>query len=146
MGMFSFITKPINFILDVVEFFACLMSYIGNVFKWTSIAITEGIKVALSSNFCLGFYLLHLFMEFVLFIVFDVLLIVVLLPSRWLGNALGYPLTMPFNRKKIREIKSYCTAPKLYENMMPKVVRICYSFKGLEPFPKWNLKVPKYGK
>ena len=146
MGMFSFITKPINFIIDVVEFLACLMSYIGNVFKWTSIAITEGIKVILTMPFCFFFYLLHGFWDFVLFIIFDVLLIIVLMPSRWLGKALGYPLTMPFNRKKIREIKSYCTTRQIYDYTMPTVVSRCYSFDGLAPFPKWNLKVPKYGK
>jgi hypothetical protein len=143
---FKFITGPINFILDTVVFISCLLSYIGDVFKWIGIAVTEGIKVLISFPFCFGFYLLHLFMEFVLFIIFDVLLIVVLWPSQWLGKALGYPFNIPNNRKKLREIKSYCTAPKLYEYMMPKVVRMCYSFNGLEPFPKWDLKVPEYGK
>lgn len=146
MGMFDFIIKPINLILDVVEFFACLLSYIGDVFKWIGIAVTEGIKVVISFPFCFCFYLLHLVMEFVLFIVFDVLLIVVLWPSQWLGKALGYPFNIPNNRKKLREIKSYCTAPKLYEYAMPKVVKTCYSFKGLKPFPKMEMKIPKYGK
>jgi len=146
MGMFDFIIKPINLILDAVEFFACLLSYIGDVFKWIGIAVTEGIKVVISFPFCFCFYLLHLVMEFVLFIVFDVLLIVVLWPSQWLGKALGYPFNIPNNRKKLREIKSYCTAPKLYEYAMPKVVKTCYSFKGLKPFPKMEMKIPKYGK
>jgi len=146
MGMFSFITKPINFILDVVEFLSCLMSYIGNVFKWTGIAISEGIKVILAMPFCFFFYLLHGFWDFVLFIVFDVLLIIVFWPSRWLGNVLGYPLTIPTNKKKLRVIKSYFATRQLYENTMPMVVSKCYSFNGLKPFPKWNLKVPKYGK
>jgi hypothetical protein len=47
MGLFDFITKPINFILDVVEFFSCLIAFIGNVFKWTGLAVAEGIKVIL---------------------------------------------------------------------------------------------------
>lgn len=146
MGMFDFITKPINFILDVVDFIKCLLEFIGDIFKWTGIAVTEGIKATLAFPFCFGFYLLHLIIEFLAFIVFDVLLIVVFWPSQWLGGALGYPLTIPTNRKKLRKIKSYCTAPKLYGNTMPFVVRKCYSFDKLAPFPAWNLKVPEYGK
>lgn len=146
MGMFDFVTKPINFILDVVEFLSCLMSYIGNVFKWTGLAVTEGIKVILAMPFCFFFYLLHGFWDFLLFIIFDVLLTIVLWPSRWLGNLLGYPLTIPTNKKKIREIKSYLKTRRIYDYTMPTVVSRCYSFNGLAPFPKWNLKVPKYGK
>jgi hypothetical protein len=146
MGMFTFITKPINFILDIVEFLGCLIAYIGNVFKWTGIAFTECIKVILAMPFCFFFYLFHGFWNFVLFMIFDVLIVVVLMPSRWLGNALGYPLTMPFNKDKIKEFKSYFMTRNIYDYLMPTVVSRCYSFDKLAPFPKWNLKVPKYGK
>jgi hypothetical protein len=146
MTMFDFITKPINFILDVVDFLRCLLAFIGNIFKWTGLAATEGIKAILAFPFCFGFYLLHAFIEFVLFIIFDVLLIMIFWPSRWLGNALGYPLTIPTNRGKLRKFKSHFTAPKLYGAWMPKVVSTCYSFDKLAPFPVWNLTVPEYGK
>lgn len=146
MAMFDFITKPINFILDVVDFLVCLVAFIGNIFKWTGIAITEGIKVILAMPFCFFFYLLHGIIEFLLFIIFDVLLIIVFWPSRWVGDALGYPLTIPTNKKKLKTIKSHFAAPKIYGSLMPTVIRKCYSFNGLAPFPKWNLEVPTYGK
>jgi len=146
MGMFDFITKPINFILDFVDFLKCFLAFVGSIFKWTGIAVTEGIKAVLAFPFCFGFYLLHAIIEFGLFIVFDVLLIMVFWPSTRVGSALGYPLTIPTNRKKLRKIKSYCTAPELYRAWMPKVVSRCYSFDKIEPFPTFNLKIPEYGK
>ena len=144
MFNFDFITKPIDFILEVIIFLKCLIAYIGNVFKWAGIAIAEGIKVILAMPFCLFFYLLQGFWDFFLFIIFDVLVVVVLLPSRLLGNALGYPLTMPFNKKKVRKVKSFFMTRNIYDLLMPTVVSTCYSFDGIAPFPKWNLKVPKY--
>jgi hypothetical protein len=123
----------------------CVIVYIGKIFKWTGIAVYEGIKVLISMPFCFFFYLLHALIEFILFIVFDVLMTIVFWPSRWLGDILGYPLTIPTNRKKIKEIKSKLTPLKLY-GYMPKVVRTCYSFKRLPPLPRWDLKIPVYGR
>jgi hypothetical protein len=143
--MFDFIINPINFILDAIQFISCVISFIGKIFKWTGLAVSEGIKVILSMPFCFFFYLLHGLIEFMLFMIFDVLLIIVFWPSRWLGDTLGYPLTIPTNRKKLREIKSRINVVKLYE-YMPKVVRKCYSFKRLGPFPIWDMVVPKYGR
>jgi hypothetical protein len=160
MGMFDFITKPINFILDAAEFFSCVLAFIGNFFKWTGLAITECIKVILVFPFCSGFYLLHTIIDFVSFIVFDVLLIIITYPIRWLADALGFPLndlgltlkvlgfplTTRNNKNFLREMKSYFKVPKLYRSTMPYIFKTCYSFNGLPPFPEWNLKVPTYGK
>jgi len=144
MAMFDFITKPINYILDVFEFISCLISYLGDVFKWTGTAVSEVIKVLFSVQFCIGFYLLHVVIEFISFIVFDVLMIIVFLPSRYIGKALGYPIVLPTNIKGIQKVKSYFNALTLYENVMPKIITKCYSFNGLAPFPQSNLKFPKY--
>jgi len=142
--MFSFITNPVNYILDVVEFIICLIGYVVNVFKWTGLAVTAIIKLSIAMPFCFFFYILHVFIEFILFIVFDILLIMILWPSKALGEALGYPIRIPINNREIRKFKSNFTAQKLYNYAMPKVILTCYSFNGLEPFPKWNLKIPKY--
>jgi len=145
MGMFSFITDPINFIFDAVQFIVCLIEYIGKVFKWSGKAIAIGLRILISMPFCFFFYLFHGFWEFVLFMVFDVLVLLVLWPSRALGKVLGYPIPMPVNKKALKKAKASCTAPAIYNAILPKVITGCYSFKSMPTFPKWDLKVPKYG-
>ena len=50
MGMFDFIIKPINKIIEAVRFIICLLAYIGKIFKWLGISIAIIIKVILYYN------------------------------------------------------------------------------------------------
>ena len=143
MGMFDFITNPINKIIKAVRFIRCLLAYIGDIFKWLGITIAILIKVIISMPFCFFFYLLHAFWEFVLFMVFEVLIILALLPSRIIGKFLGYPINLPDN-DNIRGIKRNIGAQKIYGYVSPKLIGRCYSFDSIPPFPEWNLKVPSF--
>lgn len=143
MGMFDFIIKPINKIIEAVRFIICLLAYVGKIFKWLGISIAIIIKVILSMPFCFFFYLLHAFWEFLLFMVFEVLIILALLPSRIIGKFLGYPINMPDNNK-IRKLKKNMGAQKIYGYVSPKLISRCYSFDSIPTFPEWNLKVPRF--
>lgn len=143
MGMFDFIIKPINKIIEAVRFIICLLAYIGKIFKWLGISIAIIIKVILSMPFCFFFYLLHAFWEFLLFMVFEVLIILALLPSRIIGKFLGYPIKIPDN-DEIRKLKKNMGAQKIYGYVSPKLISRCYSFDSIPTFPEWNLKVPRF--
>lgn len=144
MGMFDFIINPINKIIEAVKFIICLLAYIGNVFKWLGISIAIILKVAISMPFCFFFYLLHAFWEFILFIVFEILIILALLPSRIIGESLGYPFTIPDNKDDLRQFRRNIGAQKIYEYVSPKLISKCYNFDAIPPFPEWNLKVPGF--
>jgi len=144
MGMFDFVIKPMNVIIDTVNFVLCLISYLGNVFRWMGTAVAVSIKIILAGRLCFLFYIFHAFWEFFLFILFEVILILILWPSSVIGSALGYPLIIPNNRKNLRDIKRSIGARNLYEMMSSDLITKCYSFDPIPPFPKWNLKVPSF--
>ena len=144
MGVFDFITKPFEFILEVVDFVICLIAYVKDVFVWTGITLKVCIMVMLSLPFCFCFYILHAVWLFLQFLILDVLLTAVLLPSQIVGKALGYPLQYKYNAKKKKAMRDYTSLLTLYDKVAPKIMKTCYSFSSIGPFPKWDLEIPKY--
>jgi len=142
--MFEFITKPFEFILEVVNFVICLIAYVKSVFVWTGKTIRVGIMVILSLPFCFCFYILHAVWLFLQFLIIDVLLTVVLFPSQIVGKALGYPLQYKYDAKTKKDMRDYTSLMTLYNNFAPKLMKTCYSFASIGPFPQWDLIIPKY--
>ena len=103
--MFDFIIKPFEFILEVVDFVICLIAYVKDVFAWTGKTIGVGIMVILSLPFCFCFYILHAVWLFLQFLIIDVLLTVVLLPSQIVGKALGYPFQYKYDAKTKKDMR-----------------------------------------
>ena len=142
--MFDFVIKPINKIIDAVQFIICLIEYIGDVFKWMGVTVTVIIQIILSGRLCFVFYLFHAFWEFFLFVIFEIILILLFLPSKVIGKFLGYPIIIPNNNKNLRKFKNKIGTRNIYKSISPEIDTKCYGFKRIPPFPKWELKIPNF--
>ena len=141
--MFEFIIRPLKFIMAVINFVICLMAYIKSVFVWTGKTMSVGIMFSLSLPVCFWFYILHVVWIFFQFVIFDVLLTAILLPSQIVGKALGYPLKYKYDAKTKKKFKDNTSLMTFYDNYAPAIMKTCYSFASIGPFPEWDLKIPE---
>ena len=143
-GLFGFILKPIKFITEVIEFVICLIDYVQKVFVWTGNTVSVLIMALFSLPFCFCFYILHAVWIFLQFVIIDVLLTVTLLPSQLVGKALGYPLRYKYDAKTKKKLRKVTSLMTLYNSVAPKLMKTCYNFNAISPFPEWDLTIPKY--
>jgi hypothetical protein len=142
--MFDFILKPLGFIMEVINFVICLIDYLKKVFVWTGKTLRVCIMIIFTLPFCFCFYIFHAIWLFLQFVILDVLLTVILLPSQIVGKALGYPLSYKYDAKRKKTLRDNTSLMTLYNNFAPKLMKTCYSFDSIGPFPQWDLKIPKF--
>jgi hypothetical protein len=143
MGMFDFITKPIKFIIKVVQFLVCLVDYVKKVFSWSGKTIKVLIIAMLSLPFCMFFYIFHLIWIFLQFIIIDIIFTIILLPSTKLGVAVGFPLPFKYDSKRKKHLRKLTDMTNIYSRVAPKIMSKCYKYK-ISKFPEWDLTIPKF--
>ena len=120
----------------------CFAEFLQAIFKWTFETIQTITKYALLTLPCFVFWVFNSFVMFIQYIVFDILLELVLLPSRIVGKSLGYPGTYTYDKK---------TKEMLYANtnvfqwiigaiddnlkIKFKIHKTCFNIGTIKPFP-----------
>lgn len=142
----NFIMTPFKTLEDFIRAIICLAVYLELVFKWFSETIGIITQYFVKAPICLGFWLLDSFVLFLQFIIIDIVLNILFIPSTFIGNFLGYPFT---NRIRIdNELRE-----SLYENTNLlriivnaidnnldidfKIHKQCFEIGTIKPFPTY---------
>ena len=85
--------KPFETLEDFIRAIICLAVYLELVFKWFSETIGVITQYVVRAPICFGFWILNSFVLFLQFIIIDVILNLLFIPSSIIGNFLGYQFT-----------------------------------------------------
>jgi len=163
MGLFSdlwekakaFVMKPINAAIDALKeelqlnkiqaFFVailCFAEYLRAIFKWTFETIETITKYALAAPLCFIFWVLNSFVMFMQYVILDILLELVLSPSRIVGKTLGHPGTYTYDKKtkawlyeKTNFFQAILGAIDNNLKLNPKIQKTCFNIGTIKSFP-----------
>lgn len=140
------IMGPINSLEDFIRTIICLAVYLELVFKWFSETIGIITQYVIKAPICSGFWILNSFVLFLQFIIIDIILNVLFIPSSIIGNFLGYPFTS--NIRIDGEVRK-----TLYDNTNVliliikaiddnldanfKIHKQCFEIGSIKPFPTY---------
>jgi hypothetical protein len=142
----KFIMQPFKTLEDFIRAIICLAVYLELVFKWFSETIGIITQYFIKAPICSGFWILNSFVLFLQFIIIDIILNVLFIPSSIIGNFLGYPFTS--NIRIDGEVRK-----TLYDNTNVliliikaiddnldvnfKIHKQCFEIGSIKPFPTY---------
>ena len=142
----KFIKKPFKTLEDFIRAIICLAVYLELVFKWFSETIGIITQYVIKAPICSGFWILNSFVLFLQFIIIDIILNLLFIPSSIIGNYLGYPFTS--NIRIDSEVRK-----TLYDNTNVliliikaiddnldvnfKIHKQCFEIGSIKPFPTY---------
>jgi hypothetical protein len=142
----NFIMKPFKTLEDFIRAIICLAVYLELVFKWFSETIGIITQYFIKAPICSGFWILNSFVLFLQFIIIDIILNLLFIPSSIIGNYLGYPFTS--NIRIDSEVRK-----TLYDNTNVliliikaiddnldanfKIHKQCFEIGSIKPFPTY---------
>lgn len=142
----NFIMKPFKTLEDFIRTIICLAVYLELVFKWFSETIGIITQYIVKAPICFGFWILNSFVLFLQFIVIDIILNLLFIPSTTIGNFLGYPFTNSIRidgelRKTLYDKTNVLILIiKAIDNNLDvnfKIYKQCFEIGSIQPFPTY---------
>lgn len=142
----NFIMKPFKTLEDFIRTIICLAVYLELVFKWFSETIGIITQYIVKAPICFGFWILNSFVLFLQFIVIDIILNLLFIPSTTIGNFLGYPFTNSIRidgelRKTLYDKTNVLILIiKAIDNNLDvsfKIHKQCFEIGSIKPFPTY---------
>ena len=142
----KFIMKPFETLEDFIRAIICLAVYLELVFKWFSETIGVITQYVVRAPICFGFWILNSFVLFLQFIIIDVILNLLFIPSSIIGNFLGYPFTSSIRidgevRKNLYDKTNLLILIiKAIDNNLDvdfKIHKQCFEIGSIKPFPTY---------
>lgn len=156
-GVTDFFMKPINslkdFFLqrirsieDIMRNILCFALFLQQVFVWCSKTILTITKYVLVTPRCFVIWFLDSVVQFLQFIIIDIMMNLVLQPAFVIGKALNYPFVEDIkitgkNRRNLYENTNVIrSVTRLIDKKMElewKIQPTCFGIEAIQPFPKY---------
>ena len=142
----DFIMKPFKTLEDFIRAIICLAVYLETVFKWFSETIGIITQYVVKAPICFGFWIIDSFVLFIQFIIIDIILNLLFIPSTIIGNFLGYPFTNSIRidgevRKTLYDKTNLLRLMVLaIDNNLDidfKIHKECFGIGSIKPFPTY---------
>jgi len=135
-------TMQIDKLMAMIITIMCFAEYLQRIFKWVFNTINVITRYAIATPLCSILWVLNSIVMFVQYILFDVLIELVLIPSRTIGKTVGYPLEYKFDKKTKKALYEYTNILKrsiklVDENrLLPfKIYNKCFNIGTIKQFP-----------
>lgn len=142
----NFIMKPFKTLEDFIRAIICLAVYLELVFKWFSETIGIITQYVVKAPICFGFWILDSFVLFLQFIIIDIILNLLFIPSTTIGNFLGYPFTNSIRidgelrntlYDKTNLLRLMVNAIDNNLDISFKIHKQCFEIGSIKPFPTY---------